>query len=266
MNRTLLQVTQSYLNRTDGFYVDSIFDTDESQQAALIAEEVYYNMTHTYPNVFYVQKDTTLDALGDLSKPNYLLIPDSVLRIQESKIWYNCAKDDEGQTVYYQEVKYLTPIEFNNYTAYRDDKADNTVAVDTPNGTKLVIENDKFPQYCTSYDGVNLVFDSYNNRYDDTLQASKSKVIATEEPVFLQEDDFVIPVPNRVSEIYLDNFLHECYSALRQEENATLKQRARKGLIKLQQDYRQLGSAGRPKDPKGRRLNTQRYGRRSSLS
>lgn len=261
MKRTLLQVAQSYLNRTDGFYVDSIFDTDESQQIAQIAEEVYYNMTNTYPNVFYVQKDTTLDALSDLTKPNYLLIPDAILRIQESRFWYNNAKDDQGSTVDYQPVKYLTPIEFNDMTMNRNDKADNAEVVTTPNGTKLVIANNKFPQYCTSYDGVHLVFDSYHKDYDDTLQASKSKVVATEEPVFLQMDDFIIPIPNRLSEVYLDNVLAEAYSSLRQEENPRLAQRARKGLIKLQQDSRQIGSGGRPKKKSGRVSPTQRYGR-----
>lgn len=252
MKRTLLQVTQSYLNRTDGFYVDSIFDTDESQQVALIAEEVYYNMTNTYPNLLYVQKDMNLDALSDLTRPNYLLIPESILRIQESKFWYNTARDDLGQTVNYSPVKYVTPLEFNEMTAERDDRADNTQVVESHDGTKLVIFNNKFPEYCTSFDGVHLVFDSYHSDYDDTLQASKSKVVATEEPVFLQSDDFVIPIPNRLSEVYLDNVLAECYSSLRQEDNVRISQRARRGLIKIQQDSRQIGSGGRPKKRLGR--------------
>lgn len=259
MKRTLLQVVQSYLNRTDGFFVDSIFDTDESQQVALIAEEVYYNMTNTYPNVFYVQKDTTLDALSDLTKPNYLLIPDEILRIQESRIWYNNARSDQGQLVSYEPVKYITPIEFNDLTMHRDDKPDNAEVIDTPNGTKLVVLNNKFPEYCTSYDGVTLVFDSYHSDYDDTLQASKSKIVATEEPVFLPQDDFLIPIPNRLSEVYLDNVLAECYSSLRQEDNPRITQRSRKGLIKMQQDSRQVGSAGRPKKRSGRCSSAQQY-------
>ena len=266
MQRTLLQVVQSYLNRTDGFFVDSIYDTDESQQVALIAEQVYYTLCQNYSNLLYLQKDMPLESLGDPTKPNYLLIPQNLQRIQESRIWYNTAEDDEGQTVFYREVKYITPLEFNDMTANRDDKADNAQVVDTPNGTKLVIENDKWPEYCTSYDGVTVVFDSFNSEYDTTLQASKSKVVATEEPVFLQEDDFLIPIPDRLSETYLSNVLHEAYSALRQEENPTLAQRARRDRIRLQQDSREMGAAGRPKTRMGRRLNIQQYGRRRSAS
>ena len=55
MKRTLLQVTQEYLDATSGFYVDSIFDTDESQQVAKIAERVYYQMVQEYDNVLFTE-------------------------------------------------------------------------------------------------------------------------------------------------------------------------------------------------------------------
>jgi hypothetical protein len=251
MQRTLLQVVQSYLNRSSGFYVNSIFDTDESQQAAQIAEEVYYQLTHRYPNLLYSQKLTQLDSYGDLTRPNYLKIPESILRIQESKLGYNVAEDEA--TVDYREVVYKTPLEFVEIMNARTDKnATNVVVVEGVDGTKMAVLNNKWPDYFTTFDGKTIVFDSYNSEYDDTVQASKSQVLATEEPVFLIEDEFLIPIPERLSETYLDNVINECYAMLREEVNPLINQRARAGVIRMQQDSRQLGSGGRPKKKYGR--------------
>lgn len=78
MQRTLLQVVQTYLDATSGFYVDSIFDTDESQQVANVAERIYYKMVQEYPNLLFTMKERTLDALSDLSRPNYMLLPTNI--------------------------------------------------------------------------------------------------------------------------------------------------------------------------------------------
>ena len=85
MRRTLLQVVQEYLDSTSGFYVDSIFDTDESQQVAKIAERVYYRMVQEYPNLLFTMKERTLGAVSDPTRPNYMLLPTNVQRVQESK-------------------------------------------------------------------------------------------------------------------------------------------------------------------------------------
>ncbi len=266
MRRTLLQVVQSYLHRTDGFYVDSIYDTDEATQLAYIAEDVFYNMSHMYPDLLYVQKDLNLDAYTDSTKPNYLKLPENILEVQESRLWYNNARTDLEETVRYEEVKYLPPLDFNDMMSAYNDRDSSTEVIDTPNGTKLVIQNNKFPEYFTSYDGETVVFDSYHKTYDDTLQASKSKIVATESPVFLIEDDFIIPVPTRLSEVYLDSFLDEAMSSLYGERNPMIAQRARAGKIRMQQDSRTLGSAGRSKPKKGRRSLNSQYGRSRGVS
>ncbi len=79
MQLTLLEVVQQYLDATSGFYVDSIFDNDEAQQVANVAERIYYEMVQEFPNLLFVQKDVTLDAVGDATKPNFLLIPSTCL-------------------------------------------------------------------------------------------------------------------------------------------------------------------------------------------
>lgn len=240
MKRTLLQVVQSYLDRTSGFYVDSIFDTDESQQVAKVAEDTYYRMIQEYPNLLFTMQELTLDSLSDTTKPNYLSIPHNVQKIQESKIYYNISKTEDN--VQFREVKYLPPTEFTDFITNRQSTT-NSEIVEGFDGSKTVVNNKQFPSYCTSFDNKYVVFDAYHSDYDTVLQSSKTKVVASSEPVFLLEDDFEIPVPDALSETYLDMVLNECMNFIYQQPNQLLNQRARAARIKLQQDNRALGQS-----------------------
>jgi len=255
MKYTLLGIVQSYLNRTDGFFVNSIFDTDESQQVALIAEEVFYSLAEEYRNLLSFQKDVNLDSVSDSSRPNYLLIPKNVQRIQDSKLWYNAARiEDTTAVLSYKEVQYLTPLEFMELTNQRTVTTDNTNVIEVQgyDGTKTAVITNQFPSYFTSFDGEFIVCDSYHKDYDSSLQASKTKMVATEMPVFLQQDDFVIPLPESMDELYRDNVEDEARSALREERDPIVAQRARRNRIKMQQEKRVAGGI-RAKQSKGRK-------------
>lgn len=254
MQRTLLQVTQEYLDATSGFYVDSIFDTDESQQVAKIAERVYYQMVQAYPDLLFTMKQRTLESIADDTKPNYLLLPSNVQKVQESTIMYNVSKTD-GE-VSYKELKYLTPLEFMRKT--RRDNTTNSVVVEGFDENKMVVLTKQFPSYFTSFDNKYVVFDSYHSDYDTTIQASKTLLVASEEETFLQQDNFVIPIPNPLSETYLDMFLDEALTLVYQQPVGKISQRARAGRIKLQQDNRALGQS-RGKKSYGRKGRTGSY-------
>lgn len=255
MKYTLLSIVQSFLNRTDGFYVDSIFDTDESQQVAQIAEEVFYSLAEEYRNLLHLQKDINLDAVSDTSRPNYLLIPDNIQRIQDSRLWYNSAKiGDTTSTLAYKELTYLTPLEFmdlvNSRVVSTDD--DNVEKVQGYDGTYMTVINNQFPTYWTSFDGEFIVCDSYHKEYDSSLQASKTKMVATVFPRFLQKDDFIIPLPESLQQLYRDSVENEARSALREQQDPVVAQRARRTRIKMQQDKRVAGGT-RAKKSKGRK-------------
>lgn len=239
MQRTLLQVTQEYLDATSGFYVDSIFDTDESQQVAKIAERIYYKMVQEYPNLLFTMKERTLDSVSDPTRPNYMLLPSNVQKIQESKLYYNVATTF-GE-VQYKELEYLTPLQFLDRT--QANTTQNTIVVEGYDENKMVVKTNQFPSYFTSFDNKYVVFDAFHSDYDDSLQASKTRLVASEEPVFLQEDDFVIPIPDHLSETYLDMFLNEALTLVYQQPIGMIATRARAAKIKLQQDNRTLGQS-----------------------
>lgn len=254
MQRTLLQVVQTYLDATSGFYVDSIFDTDESQQVANVAERIYYKMVQEYPNLLFTMKDRTLDAVSDVTRPNYMLIPKEIQRIQESKVWYDVS--DDASKVSYKEVQYLPPLDF--ISIMRRNTSDETILVEGYDESEMVVVTNKHPSYFTSFDNKFVVFDSYKKSIDDSLQASKTRIVASEEEVFLVEDDFVIPIPSHLSETYMDMVLNECLTLIYQQPNGMIAQRARVAKIKLQQDNRTVGSS-RSKRSYGRRGTANSY-------
>ena len=250
MQLTLLQVVQQYLDATSGFYVDSIFDNDEAQQVANISERIYYEMVQEFPNLLFVQKDITLEAVSDVTKPNFLLIPAAVQNIKNSELYYNISETGDLQ---YKTLTYCTPLEFMSITGQYSSKDTSVDIITGYDNQKIPVINDEWPTYFTSFDGKYIVTNSYNKEYDTTLQASKTRVLVTQMPVFLQQDDFLIPIPQHLSTTYLTMVLDECFNLVYQQPNAKISQKARKLRIKLQQTSQVLGSGGRAKISYGKR-------------
>jgi hypothetical protein len=249
--KTLLRVVQDYLTYVDGFPVDSIFDSEESQQAALIAEHVFDTVVDKNNDLAFQTVVRSLDASGDNTRPSVLLIPSEIRRIHSSEIWYNTADTPTG--VEWKAIKYLRPEDFLKLAdmQFYDNESNKQIMV--VNGTEFVIRNDKSPDYCTSFDQQELIFDSFDSDIDTTLQESRTKVIATQAPVFLIEDDFEIPLPERMHSGYTDLVIQECCSALRSMTIGTVSRRANQFVAKMQQSQRTVG---------GKLYSQKKYGRR----
>lgn len=242
---TLLDVVQRYLSSVDSWDVDSVFDTVESEQVALIAKEVWERLSQDTNYSQYDSKLTTLDSLADNTKPNYLTIPDNVSRISESRIQYNSIDQndiDAGREVRYLDVEYLQPHDFLMYVGSRVDGGDNTSVVEDVDGTKFVVVTNKAPRYCTSFDGKYIIFDSYDSEVDSVLQASKSRVYYNYEVDFLLEDNFVIPLPEHMTQGYIDMVKAEASETLRQEALPSASRRAQAFKVKQRQISQKTGN------------------------
>lgn len=259
MQLTLLQVVQQYLDATSGFYVDSIFDTDESQQVANISERIYYEMVQDFPHLLFVQKDVTLDSISDPTKPNFLLIPKEVQSIKDSELYYNISESGDLQ---YRALKYCSPLEFMSITAQYSSKDTSVDVITGFDNQKMGVINDEWPQYFTSFDGEHIVTNSYNSEYETTIQASKTRILVSQMPVFLQQDEFIIPVPQHLSSTYMSMVLDECFNLVYQQPNAKISQKARKLRISLQQASAVVGSGGRARKSYGKRSSIARSTRR----
>lgn len=265
MALTLLQVVQKYMDRTSGFPISSINDLDESMQVASVAEDIFQEFVQLYPNLLFMQKDRTLDSVGDVDKPNFLAIPPEIRDIKESVLYYNVSKG-VNETVEYRALRYETPLTFLQLTeAYRDSDND-TQVVEGFDGTKMVVINDQGPSFFTSFDGKYIVTDSYDSEVEATLQSSKTRMVSTEIPNWVMDDNFVIPIPEHTTSAYLNMVLDQAYNDVRQERNGLISQKARRDRIKLQQDSNNVGSAERAKQRYGRQSNIRTYGRTNRTS
>lgn len=246
MQITLLDAVKEYLDAVDGFSIDSIFETDEAQRAARIARRVFFRLFSSVDNLQSTGEFTVLQTAATLPRPVYAKIPSQVQRIQSSRIEY---KNGTG----YTPVRYISPEEFMELTRGRSSTAQGAQTVEDMNQAEFVIFNNRPPQWFTCFDGVHVVFDSFDNTVSSTIVAAHARVYATAEPDFLLNDDFVIPVPTHLVPVFLDNFIDEAALLMRNEALPRTSQYARAGRIKMQQDHRRVGSQGSKKIKYGRR-------------
>lgn len=232
--RTLLEMVQNILNATDGDEVNSIGDTIESMQIAEVVRETYDYITDNIeiPGKAGIIK---LDASIDVDRPNIMVCPDDAEEVEWIK--YNG-----------KEIQYLEPLAFVNY-----------VSMQQTNGTlfgDFYILTDRDPQFYTSFDDNELVFNAYDSALDATLQQSKTLCWGQKVMPFLMEDDFVPALPLNLFSRLLAESKATCFINYRQTANSKEEQRSRQQLVRNQNDRYKAGRI-RPID----RLPN--YGRRS---
>lgn len=252
---TLKEVVQVYLRKTNGFPIESIFDLEESESVAHIAEEVFQRICSAYRDLQFTETLLRLDHVGDTDRPNQLRIPRQVTRIQDSVLKYNCTNEDAGVQTNYKEVQYIDPLTFLDLLGPAYGPSDSRVTVQDVTGVTYKVRNDKHPTYYTSFDGVHLSFDSFDEDEDTTLQSSKSLVLVSKEPVFLIEDDFQIPLPDHLIQMFIDGVVSEASETIRQEAMPSAARRFRIEMAKLQQKNHRVGDKRDARVHYGRRGN-----------
>ena len=189
--KTVLQITQDILNELDGDEVNSINDTVEATQIANIIQTTYEKMSANR-NWPYQKQLIQLEGLSDTSRPSHMLIADDVKEIFD--ISYDKRKTGETRTKL-TAIAYLDPDVFLTTINSRDSTATNIDTVTDSNGAVILIRNNLAPTYWTSFNDKELIFDSYDNLVDSTLQKSKTQVLAYVEEPFVLSDDAVPPIP-----------------------------------------------------------------------
>jgi len=223
MKRTLLELTQSVLNDLDADEVNGIDDTIESQQVATIIKDVYLGLidSKTWP---HLKKLIQLDSLASLDKPNYLKLPETIKELILFKYDKRLKEDDP---VRMEEVKYLYPDQFLNITAARNN-SDNTKVVEDFSGTPIIIFNNKPPQYWTSFDDNYIVCDSYTFSIEDTLQTSKTQVLAYMDPVWVHLDNAVPDLPSEAFSLLLEESKSTAAIKIKQYTDQKAEQNSRR--------------------------------------
>lgn len=222
MKKTLLELTQNILNDLDSDIVNSIDDTVESQQVANIIRACYNEMLSNR-NWPHLKKLLQLTALGDVTKPNYLMVPEG---LKELITFSYDKRTVENNKLTIKEVGYKVPEDFLRYTASRNADNDNVIEVVDFSGSKLLITNNQPPMYWTSFDDTYIVADSYDVAVDSTLQESKTQCLAYVEPLWEHTDLFVPNLPAEAFAALEEEAKSTAFIALKQMVNTKAEQKA----------------------------------------
>ena len=228
----VLAMTQDILSDMDSDEVNSITDTQESIQVANIIRTSYYNIVDgtDYPFLYELFQ---LQASGTDTRPTHMKIPDDIIDLKYIK--YNNKKTGEAKDLF-QIVEYKLPEEFMAIVDVRDSTATNIKKVTDSTGITLNIFNDKCPQYFTSFDDENVVFDSYLSTIDTTLQNTKSQCHGKRSVAFTLSDTFTPDIPDQLFTYLLAEAKSAAFVVLKQMANPKAEQTATAQRRKMSQD------------------------------
>jgi hypothetical protein len=261
---TLLDYTQSILSSLNSDEVNSISDTPESLQVAEIIRQVYFNVitrTHLPEHVQFIQFEPSLNP----GAPVLMYVPDGVSKITWLKYFNNNITGNAGtdagfthdlnvdipadDTSFntpppgYQDVQVLPVTEFINIvTAYNpsETNVESFTFTDSsnvfPGNFTLYYQNDRQPMYCTVISDYYVVFNSFDNTVDSTLQASKCMAYGEIIPKWVMEDNFVPLIDEAQVPLLLNEAKSLAFYELKQTLHQKAEQESKRQWSSVQQD------------------------------
>ena len=227
MKQTLLEIVQDILSDADSDLVSTIGETPESEQVAQIVKRTFIDLVSTrdWPHL------KTLDqcASGTVAQPTHCALPSDTKELHEVR--YNISTDVDK--VSYKVITYMYPDEFLDLINKRDTSKDNVQSVLDSSGVVLSIINDTAPTYWTSFNDTEIVFDSYDNSTDTTIQNSKSSLLLEKSPTWVNEDDAVPDLPTEAFSLLIAEAKSRAFLALSQEPNEKAEQQAYRSRVWL---------------------------------
>jgi hypothetical protein len=188
---TLLEIVQDILSDMVSDEVNSIDDTVEAQSVAQIVKTCYLEMI-AHRNWPHTRRLVQFESIVDLAKPTYLTLPSSLKELVSFE--YDCRKFGEVNSNF-KEIKYKHPDDFLRFVSMRKSSDSNVKSIVDTSGVKLLVYNDRAPDFYTSFDDTTIVCDSYDQGIDDTLQTSKTSAIAYMIPSWERSDTAIPDLP-----------------------------------------------------------------------
>ena len=216
MKQTLLELVQDILSDIDGDQVKSIVDTEESEQVARHIRAAYRSIVSN-TNWPHTRRAVALDPRSDSLFPTHMIVRGEVKEM--ISIRYNTVDVGDSRRQY-QLLKYYDPDEFLRRVNKRNNDEANVDIVVDDSGIELLIFNDKDPQFYTSFDDVNLIFDSYDVAVDSTLQDSKFQAQGYIIPDFSITDSFVPDLPVDGFALLYEESVSRCQFKMRQFQDS----------------------------------------------
>lgn len=231
---TLLEIVQHVLDKMNHTAVNSISDTIESRQIADEARAVYYEFMdrEDWPHLL---KLVPLEAVSDTTRPNFLKIPENVVRIDDLR--YEITKTGITNRDF-DPIDYLEPSEFLDCVLKRNTDNTNVITVTNFDNVPMFIIDDERPTYWTTFDDEYIVFDSYDSAVDTTMQAAKSLIHAKQIPTWTESDTFIPDLPDHMFSTFLAEVAAASFTYWKQGSSVKDEQRAARGINRLRLDAR----------------------------
>lgn len=240
-------MTQHILSDMSSDPVNSISDTEEATQVASIIQDTYY-LLFSNREIPELEQLIQLDALADTAHPNYLKFPVAVERVDWIKYDYQV-----DSVITYMPMYWLCPEDFIMRQVFAAG-TDDVVNITDFSGARYPIRTDTNPRYWTSFDDQYVVFDSYDDTLDTTLQSSKSLCWGQVEDTWVATDTFVPQIDANFFPLLLAESSSACFAKLKAEPSPKDEQASRKQLISTQNNlWRNKETNGRLGPNYGRR-------------
>ena len=229
--KTVLELVQSILSSLDLDNVNSISDLEEAVQVSLILERSY-NALIARKQWKFMEKVQNLESVADIDKPTKLKIPDNVNRI-------NCLRyktlNDSGK-IQWKELKYRFPCDFIDFVQRRDPSESNILNTTNDDGVEMYIQNDKEPEFWTSFDDTFIYFDNIDQNDTSTIVGSGSSIKAIVEQPWQNVDTFIPPIPQDMFTALEAEARSIAWTEFKQVPNQKAEQIARRQYIIMREN------------------------------
>ena len=233
MKRTLLEMAQELASSLDAEEFNSISDSTESMQIAMIIRGVYYDLA-TDIGLPEHEEVFQLNASGSTSFPVKMTLPARVTKTRE--IYYDCRDATETNPLY-------TPLIMKSFADFvieqqglREDTAGVGLMTIPFGGEnyKIMYRTDKHPTYFTYAPDNTLLFDSYDSTVEATLQKSKTMCIGSMYPEFTLADAFTPDLDANQFSLLYNRAKVRAFNELKQQANQEAAGEARRQKIIIQ--------------------------------
>lgn len=270
MKMSLLEMVQNILSALNSDQVNSVSDTPESLQVAEAIKSTYFNMLGRYDlpehNQFF-----NLQPSNDLTKPVLMYKPEGVTRLEWLKYFdSNPADGSAFQTDQYGAYSHdvntdLEPLTEDscdalNYPGYKEvhiipiedfvrlNSALNQTESDVESFTLTLDENttgtlgtftfyyfnDRQPMHCCIVGNNYIIFDSYDNTQDSTLQSSKTMAYGWVYPTFQMTDTFIPDLDAQQFPLLLNDAKSLAFYEIKNQPHQKAEEEVSRQVVSLQ--------------------------------
>jgi hypothetical protein len=259
MATTVLDLVQSVLSSMDSDEINSVGDTIESQQIGQLVKEIYDDIVDQF-DLPSTKTTFQLESQADPLQPTHMNIPEYVNSVEWVR--YN-TKNAVADADRYTPIAYLTPTQFMDLSNARSSTDSTVQTVSLDSLATIAITNNAAPQYWTSFDDIQIIFDSFNFNLETNLQTSKTTCYGQQKPILIIADATQIDLPTQLMghlrnevrslafDLYKDGTSPKVDQAARRSRVRTQRN---KHKLRMNQERDSLNDYGRKAPRRGKRL------------